>query len=109
MSRYLFVVSLVVLCLIGCSTIEPTTQGEADQPTPPLSLTTSPNPATPSLSPTPSPEPIDDIPLPASLTSGVDALVACAGRDRDYWLQHGPPAMTTELVECLSDILQGVE
>ena len=52
-------------------------------------------------------EPVPTLPpLPLEVTEGVDALVACAGEDREYWLAHGPPTLTAELVECLKEELQ---
>ena len=54
--------------------------------------------------PTPTPNP-----LPAELTSGVDALVSCAGETVEYWLGHGPPSLTADLVACLNAYLEGVE
>lgn len=45
-------------------------------------------------------------PLPLEVTEGMDALVACAGEDSEYWLAHGPPTLTAELVECLKEELQ---
>ena len=46
-------------------------------------------------------------PLPPELTDGVQALVRCAGETEVYWLEHGPPRMTLELVQCLNDGLIG--
>ena len=46
-------------------------------------------------------------PLPPELTDGVQALVRCAGETEVYWLEHGPPRMTSELVQCLNDGLIG--
>ena len=48
-------------------------------------------------------------PLPAELTSGVDALVHCAGNIIEYWLEHGPPTLTADLVACLNAYLEQVE
>ena len=58
----------------------------------------------PTQIPTPTPNP-----LPAELTSGVDALVHCAGQTIDYWLNHGPPTLTADLVACLNAYLDQVE
>ena len=38
---------------------------------------------------------------------GVRALVRCAGETAGYWLEHGPPGMTADLVSCLSEYLEG--
>ena len=43
--------------------------------------------------------------LPPELTAGIDALIACAGRDEFYWLEHGAPILTPELAECVADEL----
>lgn len=45
-------------------------------------------------------------PLPGELTQGVRALVHCAGETEEYWLEHGPPNMTTDLVMCLNAYLE---
>ncbi len=69
---------------------------------------TTPTPtAASALTPTPiaAPNPVD-IPLSPELTQGVEALVHCAGQTVDYWLEHGPPAMNDELVQCLNDFLE---
>ena len=58
---------------------------------------------TPELTPTPTPTPI---PLPLEVTGGIKALVACAGRDEEYWLRNGPPRMTLELMQCLNAELE---
>ena len=55
------------------------------------------------VTPTPT---LTPIPLPLELTGGVKALVACAGRDEEYWLRSGPPRMTLELVQCLNAELE---
>ena len=69
---------------------------------------------TPTLNPTPTPQTtpvLTFIPTPVlptlsvKLTDGIDTLIACAGNTREYWLTHGPPKLTAELVECLSDKL----
>ena len=57
-------------------------------------------------SPTPTPTPN---PLPVELTSGVDALVHCAGETVEHWLEHGPPTLTADLVGCLNAYLEQVE
>ena len=61
---------------------------------------------TATASPTPTPPPN---PLPAELTSGVDALVHCAGETVEYWLENGPPTLTADLVACLNAYLEQVE
>ena len=57
--------------------------------------------------PTPTPIPTPH-PLPAELTSGVNALVHCAGESVEYWLEHGPPTLTADLVGCLNSYLEQV-
>ena len=57
--------------------------------------------STPTIAPTPTP-----IPLPEELTQGVRALVRCAGETEGYWLEHGPPGMTADLVSCLNEYLE---
>ena len=61
---------------------------------------------TPDATPGPGPSPMTK-PLPPELTDGVQALVRCAGETEVYWLEHGPPKMTSELVQCLNDGLIG--
>ena len=58
--------------------------------------------------PTPTPTPTPN-PLPAELTSGVDALVHCAGETVEYWLGHGPPTLTADLAACLNAYLERLE
>ena len=58
--------------------------------------------ASPTSTPTPNP-------LPAELISGVDAMVHCAGETIEYWLEHGPPTLTADLVACLNAYLEQVE
>ena len=60
-------------------------------------------------SPTQIPTPLPTPPLPAELTSGVDALVHCAGRTVEYWLENGPPTLTGDLAACLNAYLEQVE
>ena len=71
-------------------------------PTPKATRTLAPTAVVPTPTPTPNP-------LPAELTSGVDALVHCAGATVDYWLAHGPPTLTADLVSCLNAYLEQVE
>ena len=47
--------------------------------------------------------------LPAELTSGVDALVHCAGETTEYWLEYGPPRLTAELASCINSYLGQME
>ena len=68
-------------------------------PTSTLALT-----ATPPLPSTPTPAP-----LPSELTSGVDALIHCAGETVEYWLENGPPVLTADLAACLNTYLAGEE
>ena len=59
--------------------------------------------------PTPTPTPVPTStppPLPGELTQGVRALVRCAGESEEYWLEHGPPGMTADLVVCLNEYLE---
>ena len=79
-------------------------QATTKPPTPPTP-TTSPMP-TPTMPPTPTPTPY---PLPVELTSGVDALVHCAGATVEHWLENGPPTLTADLVGCLNAYLEQVE
>ena len=44
----------------------------------------------------------------AELVEGIQALIACAGQTEEYWLANGPPPITPELTECLTEKL-GVE
>ena len=85
-------VSAVATPPAGSSTVA---NGEpsVEQPTPD---------ATPAAGPSPTTKP-----LPPELTDGVQALVRCAGETEVYWLEHGPPRMTPELVQCLNDGLTG--
>ena len=69
----------------------------------PTSTPTSAPTVTVTVTPTPTATPI---PLPLELTGGIKALVACAGRDEEYWLRNGPPRMTLELVQCLNAELE---
>ena len=73
-------------------------------PTPTPTLTPAP---TPTPTPTPTPRPTSTPPpLPEELTQGVRALVRCAGETEEYWLEHGPPGMTADLISCLSEYLE---
>ena len=76
---------------------------QSTQASPPT-LVTTPVPAS-IFTPTPTPTPVD-FPLPAELTAGVEALVRCAGRDADYWLERGPPRLTAVLVQCMNEYLE---
>ena len=58
----------------------------------------------PTQTPQPTPTPVLP-PLPVKITDGIDTLIICAGNTREYWLTHGPPKLTAELVECLRDKL----
>ena len=95
----------------------PTTTPEntpTPEPTPTPALTpeaTLPSTATPTVTPTPEPTPTPrptstPPPLPGELTQGVRALVRCAGETAEYWLEHGPPGMTADLVVCLNEYLE---
>lgn len=61
-------------------------------------------PAIPTLRPS---VPVATPTLAPELTGAVDALVACLGGDREYWLSKGPPPLTDALVECLNKQLGG--
>ena len=62
---------------------------------------------TPTSQPIPTPTPTPTlVPLPDELTQGIQALVHCAGKSVEHWLEHGPPDMTVELVGCLSEYLE---
>ena len=56
--------------------------------------------------PTPSPTPQLPLELPLEVTSGMKALVACAGESEAYWLEHGPPKLTPALAQCLSEKME---
>ena len=71
-------------------------------PTVKATRTPAPTAIVPTSTPTPNP-------LPAELTSGVNALVHCAGETVEYWLEHGPPTLTADLVGCLNSYLEQVE
>ena len=60
--------------------------------------------STPTQKPQSTPIPVLPL-LPVKITDGIDTLIACAGNTREYWLTHGPPKLTAELAECLSDKL----
>ena len=61
---------------------------------------------TPALtSPPPLPPTPTTAPLPSELTSGVDALIHCAGETVEYWLEQGPPILTADLAACLNAYL----
>ena len=60
--------------------------------------------AAPTVEPTPTMPPMPT--FQPELTQGVKALVHCAGNTEEHWLEHGPPSMTAELVECLNDMLE---
>ena len=67
----------------------------------PAPLSTNVPTPTATQAPAPTPE------LPPELTAGIDALIACAGRDETYWLEHGAPILTPELVQCVAEELGG--
>ena len=128
--------TLVILSLVACTT-EPqvivVTATPERVPAPRLTEPTSTSVVVPSPAPTPAgitaagvtlppatatpiptipsrPTPTVAVPTPAlapELTSGVDALVACLGGSREYWLSQGPPPLTDALVECLNQQLGG--
>ena len=58
------------------------------------------------LAPTPSPTPELPLELPSEVTSGIRALIACAGESEAYWLEHGPPELTPALAQCLSEEME---
>lgn len=59
----------------------------------------------PRYTPIPSPTPLA-IPLPAEVTDGVRAVAACTGKPESFWLEHGPPALDAELVQCINEYLE---
>ena len=86
---------------------QPLTPDPTPLPTPPPAPTSTPSPThtpipTPVPTPTLTPAPA---PLPSELTSGVDALIHCAGETVEYWLENGPPTLTADLAACLSTYL----
>ena len=71
-------------------------------PTPTPTPTSQPTPTpTPTVAPTPT-----LVPLPDELTQGIQALVHCAGKSVEHWLEHGPPGMTADLVSCLNEYME---
>ena len=123
--RALSILIVLLMGIAACSSpeTEPTGTASADQapspvvpipsaeptPTPVVQETAALPEATATLeveaTPTPSPTvPLPD--LPAELTAGADALVSCAGRTVEHWLENGPPPMTAKLVECLQLYLE---
>ena len=58
------------------------------------------------ITPEPTIIPQQSIPLSPELTQGIHALISCRGNTEEYWLEHGPPEMTDELVECINNFLE---
>ena len=61
-------------------------------------------PTTPTVTPISPSAP--DVPFDPTLTQGVEALISCQGNTQEYWLEHGPPEMTDDLVQCINDFLE---
>ena len=81
-------------------------QAAISTPSPiPIRVTPIPAPISPTQLSTPAPTPE----LPPEATLGVDALIACLGGDRQYWLAQGPPPITDALAECLYQKMGGAQ